>query len=97
VSFIIPHEPLPLEFLSFIATINDIFYFLDVVPQTWTRYLFKPSDEEADKVRTPNHRHKALTDTSQLSILLWWCHDLYRRMVAVVAVFDIATSHCSVV
>jgi hypothetical protein len=67
VSFIIPHEPLPLEFLSFIAAINDVFYFLDVVPQTWTCYLFEPSDEEADKVRTPNHRHKALTD--QLSIL----------------------------
>jgi hypothetical protein len=49
VSFIIPHEPLPLEFLSFIAAINDIFYFLDVVPQTWTHYLFEPSDEEAVK------------------------------------------------
>ncbi|KAJ7810007.1 hypothetical protein B0H14DRAFT_3480934 [Mycena olivaceomarginata] len=40
----------PLDFLSFIAAINDIFYFLDVVPQTWTRYLFDPSDEEADKL-----------------------------------------------
>ncbi|KAJ7786875.1 hypothetical protein B0H14DRAFT_3506263 [Mycena olivaceomarginata] len=50
VAFTMPHEPLPLDFLSFIAAINDVFYFLDVVPQTWTRYLFKPSDEEAEKL-----------------------------------------------
>jgi hypothetical protein len=70
VALIIPHDPLPLNFLSFIAAINDIFYFLDVVPQTWTRYLFDPSDEEADKVRTLIlHRRKILTDLSQLSVL----------------------------
>jgi hypothetical protein len=50
-AFTIPRDPLPLDFLSFIAAINNVFYFLDVVPQTWTRYLFDPSDEEADKVR----------------------------------------------
>ncbi|KAJ7716161.1 hypothetical protein B0H14DRAFT_3522350 [Mycena olivaceomarginata] len=49
-AFTIPHDPLPLDFLSFIAAINNVFYFLDVVPQTWTRYLFDPSDEEADKL-----------------------------------------------
>jgi hypothetical protein len=61
---------LPLNFLSFIAAINNIFYFLDVVLQTWTCYLFDPSDEEADEVCTHIHRHKALTDASQLSVLL---------------------------
>jgi hypothetical protein len=70
VSFIIPHEPLPLDFLSFIAAINDVFYFLDVVPQTWTRYLFDPSEEEADKVRALIlRRRKVLTDPFQLSVL----------------------------
>jgi hypothetical protein len=70
-AFTIPHDPLPLNFLSFIAAINDVFYFLDVVPQTWTRYLFDPSDEEADKVRPfyPPRRHKILTDPFQLSVL----------------------------
>ncbi|KAJ7355979.1 hypothetical protein DFH08DRAFT_803902 [Mycena albidolilacea] len=50
VAFTIPQEPLPLDFLSFIAAINDVFHFLDVFPQTWTRYLFDPSDEEAEKL-----------------------------------------------
>jgi hypothetical protein len=52
--FTIPQEPLPLEFQSFLAAINNIFYFLDVVLQSWTRFLFKPSDENVDKVCTLN-------------------------------------------
>ncbi|KAJ7842377.1 hypothetical protein B0H14DRAFT_3456915 [Mycena olivaceomarginata] len=49
-AFMIPQEPSPLDFQSFFAAINNIFYFLDVVPQTWTRFLFKPSDEDAEKL-----------------------------------------------
>lgn len=43
---------MPLDFQSFIAALNDVFQFLDVVPQSWARYLFDPSDEDADKVIT---------------------------------------------
>jgi hypothetical protein len=52
-AFTTPQEPLPLDFQSFFAAINNIFYFLDIVPQSWTHYLFEPSDEDVDKVRTP--------------------------------------------
>ncbi|KAJ7662893.1 hypothetical protein B0H14DRAFT_3540010 [Mycena olivaceomarginata] len=48
--FTVLQELLPLEFQSFIAAINDIFYFLDIVPQSWTRFLFEPSDEDVDKL-----------------------------------------------
>ncbi|KAJ7714467.1 hypothetical protein B0H14DRAFT_3523004 [Mycena olivaceomarginata] len=46
-AFIIPHETLPPDFLSFIAAINDIFYFLE---SRDLGYLFDPSDKEAEKL-----------------------------------------------
>jgi hypothetical protein len=49
-AFTIPQEPLPLDFQSFYAAINDILYFLDIIPQSWTRFQFEPSDEDAEKV-----------------------------------------------
>jgi hypothetical protein len=51
-AFTIPREPLPLDFQSFYAAINDILYYLDVIPQSWTRFSFEPSDEDAEKVRS---------------------------------------------
>jgi hypothetical protein len=53
-AFTIPKTPLPLDFQSFLAAINNVFHFLDVVPQSWTRFLFEPSDEDVDKVCTHN-------------------------------------------
>ncbi|KAJ7788144.1 hypothetical protein B0H14DRAFT_3577641 [Mycena olivaceomarginata] len=49
-AFTIPQEPLPLDFQSFYAAINDILYYLDVIPQSWIRFLFEPSDEDAEKL-----------------------------------------------
>jgi hypothetical protein len=50
-AFAIPQEPLPLDFQSFYAAINDILHFLDVILQSWPRFQFEPSDEDAEKVR----------------------------------------------
>ncbi|KAJ7712607.1 hypothetical protein B0H14DRAFT_3523844 [Mycena olivaceomarginata] len=52
-AFTVQREPLPLDFQSFLAAINNIFYFLDVVPQSWMRFLFEPSDKDVDK---PDYR-----------------------------------------
>ncbi|KAJ7813191.1 hypothetical protein B0H14DRAFT_3478222 [Mycena olivaceomarginata] len=48
-AFTIPQEPLPLDFQSFYAAINNILYYLDVIPQSWTRFSFEPSDEDTEK------------------------------------------------
>ncbi|KAJ7789412.1 hypothetical protein B0H14DRAFT_3503022 [Mycena olivaceomarginata] len=49
-AYVATEASLPLDFQSFIASINNVFHFLDVIPNSWLHYSFKPSEEDVKKL-----------------------------------------------
>jgi hypothetical protein len=65
---VVMEASLPLNFQSFMASIDDVFHFLDIIPNSWLHYSFEPSEEDMEKVNTclPSH---SFTKTFQLHVL----------------------------